>query len=173
MDSIVIILANVHHMDPVAAAACLPYSIAGNMLATGKNATGSRPTALTCLHFVFGKVGRIQGEIPVAIHVVNISPHDFQGDVGSLVFGNHFRQLLHMLVPPPAPHLNPFLQSHCCCSCNSRWCLMHCFVTERAPEHVSMQTLTWLLGRNVSNMSTVKRLCLFMPCKAWTDRVSD
>ena len=42
-----------------------------------------------CLHFVLGKVIRVQAEVSIAVHVVNVGPHDLQGDVSCPVPGYH------------------------------------------------------------------------------------
>ena len=59
----------------------------------------------SCLHFVLWEVTRVQAEVSIAIHVVDVSPHDFQGDVCCLVLGHHLSQLLNILIAPPATPL--------------------------------------------------------------------
>ena len=67
-----------------------------------------------CLHLVLGEVVGVQAEVPIAIHVVDVGPHDLQGDVSSLVVGHHVSQLLHMLVTPPVPHTLLHHHTHGC-----------------------------------------------------------
>lgn len=59
-------------------------------------------TDKSCLHLVFREVVRVQSEVSVAIHVVDVSPHDLQGNVSCLVLGHHLSQLLNILIAPPA-----------------------------------------------------------------------
>ena len=45
----------------------------------------------------------VQAEVSIAIHVVDVRPHGFQGNVSCLVLGHHLSQLLNILIAPPAP----------------------------------------------------------------------
>lgn len=54
------------------------------------------------LHLIRREVGGVEGEILVAVHVVDVGPHDLQGDTSSGVAGDDGLQIRHILVAVPA-----------------------------------------------------------------------
>eukprot|EP00162_Nutomonas_longa_P014170 comp21855_c0_seq1/m.49429 comp21855_c0_seq1/g.49429 ORF comp21855_c0_seq1/g.49429 comp21855_c0_seq1/m.49429 type:complete len:488 (-) comp21855_c0_seq1:72-1535(-) len=104
------------------------------------------------VHFVHGIVDRVQGEIAVAVHVVDVGPHDLQRNAGSTVVGNDLLELLDTLVTPAALVESKRPQRDHARSANHLGVLRNHLARGRAREHVKV--------RNAANHMIGERLAV-------------